>query len=109
MVFFTGLLDFVNKLKVVFYQLHPYEVSYKPRVSADEVRKNFKAFDPTPSSIKNITDTSRSLLQELNTLHINTELLKTRESKALAELKHFLEHSFGNVYDFDYYSGSYHD
>ena len=106
-VVFTGLLNFVKKLKVAFYRLHPYEVPYKPRVSSDEVRKNFKAFDPIPSTIKNIADTSRSLLQELNTLHINIELLKTREAKALAELKHFLEHSFGNVYDFDYYSGGY--
>lgn len=103
----SGLLKFVNKLKVIFYELHPYEVPYKPRVSPDEVRKNFKAFDPLPSNIKSITDSSRSLLQELNTLRINTVLLKTREAKAVAELKHFLEHSFGNVYDFDYYSGNY--
>lgn len=82
---------------------------YKPRVSADEVKKNFQAFYPTPTSIKNIADTSQSLLKELNMLHITTELMKTRETKALAELKHFLEHSFGNVYDFDYYSGNYHD
>jgi len=95
-------------MKVIFYHLHPYEVPYKPRVSPDEVRKSFKAFDPLPSNIKSITDSARSLLQELNTLRINTVLLKTREAKAVAELKHFLEHSFGNVYDFDYYSGNYH-
>lgn len=97
----------MNKLKVIFYQLHPYEVPYKPRVSRDEVRKSFKAFDPLPSSIKSSTDSARSLLQELNTLRVNTVLLKTREAKAAAELKHFLEHSFGNIYDLDYYSGNY--
>ena len=91
---------------MIFYQLHPYEVPYKPRVSPDEVKDNFKAFNPVPSSIKGIADTSVSLLQELNTLHINTELLKAREAKAVAEMKHFLQHSFGNVYDFDYYSGT---
>lgn len=101
----SGLLKFVNKLKETFYKLHPYEVPYKPRVSTDEVRKNFKAFNPIPSSIKDITDTSRSLLQELSKLHINIGLLKTREAKALAEMKHFLAHNFGNVYNFDYYSG----
>ena len=103
---FAGLLDFIKKLKVIFYQLHPYEVPYKPRVSADEVRTSFRAFEPFPSCIKNTADTSLALLQELSTLHINTELLKAREAKAVAEMKHFLQHSFGNVYDFDYYSGS---
>ena len=97
----------MNKLKAIFYQLHPYEVPYKPRVSPDEVRKSFKAFDPLPSNIKSSTDSARSLLQELNTLRVNTVLLKTREAKAVAELKHFLEHSFGNIYDCDYYSGNY--
>lgn len=92
---------------MTFYQLHPYEVPYKPRVSPDEVRKSFKAFDPLPSNIKSITDSAQLLLQELNKLRVNTVLLKAREAKAVAELKHFLEHSFGNVYDFDYYSGNY--
>jgi len=101
----SGLLDFITKLKVIYYQIHPYEVPYKPRVSPHEVRSNFRAFNPVPSCIKNIADTSLSLLQELNRLHINSELLKAREAKAVAEMKHFLQHSFGNIYDFDYYSG----
>lgn len=101
----SGLADFVQKVKVLFYKLHPYELPYKPGVTSDDIRLNFEAFNPLPSSIKNVTDTSMLLLRELKSLRINTEALKAREAKAVAEMKHFLYHSFGNVYDFDYYSG----
>ncbi|XP_015772663.1 PREDICTED: uncharacterized protein LOC107350921 [Acropora digitifera] len=100
-----SLADFIKKLKDTFYKLHPYELPYKPKVTSDDVRQNFEAFNPLPSSIKSISDTSASLLQELNSLRINTEQLKAREEKAVAEMKHFLQHNFGNVYDYDYYSG----
>ena len=93
-------------MKSYFYHLHRYEVPFKPRVSSDEIRKKFEAFDPNPARIKNVTDHSSSLLKKLLALNIKTELLKVREAKALAELKHFLKHSFGNVYDYDYYSGT---
>ena len=100
-----GLAEFIKKLKDTFYKLHPYELPYKPRITSHEVRDNFEAFNPLPSSIKSISDTSASLLRELNSLRINTEQLKAREEKAVAEMKHFLQHNFGNVYDYDYYSG----
>ena len=101
----SGLLGFIKKLNTHFYQLHPYEVPYRPHVTPDEVRNSFKAFDPAPSSIKKITDTSKALLKELKTINFKAELMKAREVKAAAKMNHFLQHSFGNVYDFDYYSG----
>lgn len=96
----------MQKLNTDFYQLHPYEVPYRPHVTPDEVRNSFKAFDPAPSSIKKITDTSKALLQELKMINFKAELMKAREVKAVAKMNHFLQHNFGNVYDFDYYSGN---
>ena len=58
-----------------------------------------------PKSIKETTDAARVLLEDFNSLRIDTSALTPRELKGLAELQQFLEHNFGQAYD-DYYTGA---
>ena len=55
--------------------------------------------------IKNRTDTALALLKEISDKNINTNRLKPRERKALAQVKHYLQHMFGQPYDVNYYAG----
>ena len=101
----AGLADFLDRVKSTYYKLHPYDVFYDPDVTTDHVKKEYVAYDPTPSVIKNRTDTALALLKEINNKRINTFMLKPREKKALAQVKHYLQHMFGKPYGANYYSG----
>ena len=101
----AGLADFLDRVKSTYYKLHPYDVFYDPDVTTDQVKKEYVAYDPTPSVIKNRTDTALALLKEINNKRINTFMLKPREKKALAQVKHYLQHMFGKPYGANYYSG----
>ena len=101
----AGLADFLDRVKSTYYKLHPYDVFYDPDVTTDQVKKEYVAYDPTPSVIKNRTDTALMLLKEINNKRINTFMLKPREKKALAQVKHYLQHMFGKPYGANYYSG----
>ena len=101
----AGLADFLDRVKSTYYKLHPYDVFYDPDVTTNQVKKEYVSYDPTPSVIKNRTDTALVLLKEIKNKRINTFMLKPREKKALAQVKHYLQHMFGKPYGANYYSG----
>jgi len=100
-----GLAEFLGRVKATYYKLHPYDVHYDPDVTTDRVKKEYVAYDPTPSVIKNRTDTALSLLKEISNKEVNTDKLKPRERKAIAQVKHYLQHMFGQPYEVNYYAG----
>ena len=100
-----GLAEFLSRVKATFYKLHPYNVHWDPDVTTDRVKAEYVAYDPSPSVIKNRTDTALALLKEINEKTINGDALKPRERKALAQVKHYLQHAFGQPYDVNYYAG----
>ena len=101
----VGLGEFLNKVKATYYKLHPYEVYDEPDVTTDRIKAEYVAYDPTPSVIKNRTDTSLALLKEINDKNIKTDALKPRERKVVAQVKHYLQHVFGQPFDANYYAG----
>ena len=101
----AGLPEFLNRVKSTFFKLHPYDVVSDPDVTPDRVKTEYVAYDPTPAVIKNRTDTALALLKEISDKNINTNRLKPRERKALAQVKHYLQHMFGQPYDVNYYAG----
>ena len=101
----VGLAEFLARVKTTYYKLHPYNVHWDPDVTEDRVKVEYVAHDPTPSVIRKRTDTALALLKEINDKTINTDALKPRERKALAQVKHYLQHMFGRPYDVNYYAG----
>ena len=101
----VGLDEFLSRVKATYYKLHPYNVNRDPDVTTDRVKAEYVAYDPTPSAIKNRTDVALALLKEINDKTINGDALKPRERKALAQVKHYLQHVFGRPYDVNYYAG----
>ena len=100
-----GLNEFLMKIKVKYFELHPEELIFKPEgVELQQLKERFKPYNPHPKNLKRVSDTARVLLNELLSLKINIKRLKAREKKVLAQAKHFLEHSFGSPYDKNYYS-----
>ena len=101
----VGLPTFLSRVKAAYYKLHPYDVYYDPDVTTDRVKMEYVAYDPTPSTIKTRTDTAQALLKEIENKDINADKLKPRERKALVQVKHYVQHIFGQPYDVNYYAG----
>ncbi|XP_068740489.1 uncharacterized protein [Montipora capricornis] len=101
----VGLPRFLSRVKETYYKLHPYDVYYDPDVDNPRVKQEYVAYDPTPSTIKKRTDAALALLKEINETVISSDKLKPRERKALAQVKHYLQHMFGQPYDANYYAG----
>ena len=102
-----GLDTFLQKVQDSYFRLHPNRIAYKPRVSPSEIREKYRSYDPSPSNIKLITDEAWALLDEINKTHFEVHKLKPRERKALAQVKHYLQHVFGAPYDVNYYAGDF--
>ena len=102
-----GLDAVLQKVQNSYYRLHPNRIAYKPRVSPLEIREKYRSYDPSPSNIKIITDEAWALLDEINKIHFEVHKLKPRERKALAQVKHYLQHIFGTPYDVNYYAGDF--
>lgn len=107
-----GLDEFVKKVKDTYYTLHPFTVPFHPDIDdlsllerVERVKSEYVAYDPTPSVIKNRTDISWALLKEIMSKEVNMNALKPRERKSLAQVKHYLQHMFGQPYDVNYYAG----
>lgn len=108
-----GLDEFLKRVKTTFFQLHPYSIPFDPDINVDllegaeRIKREYVAYDPTPSVIKNRTDVSWALLREINrkTEKVNLNALKPRERKSFAQVKHYLQHTFGQPYDVNYYAG----
>ncbi|XP_078369460.1 uncharacterized protein LOC144653347 isoform X2 [Oculina patagonica] len=101
----SGLVEFLSRVKATYYKLHPYDGYSDPDVTTERIKVEYVAYDPSPSAIKDRTDTALTLLKEINDKIINTDALKPRERKALAQVKHYLQHVFGQPYDVNYYAG----
>ena len=101
----TGLPEFLSRVKVIYYKLHPYNVYEDPDIKTSTIREKYVAYDPTPSVIKKRTDAALDLLKEISSKSIDSDKLKPRERKSLAQVKHYLQHIFGQPYDVNYYAG----
>ena len=103
-----GSLDtFLQKVQDSHYRLHPNRIAYKPRVLPSEIRGKYCSYDPSTSNIKLITDEAWALLDEINKTRFQVHKPKPRERKALAQVKHYLQHVFGTPYDVNYYAGDF--
>ena len=100
-----GLPQFFKKVDGSYYELHPFIAGRTPGVPLDERRKLFQPYNPTPESIKAISDRSQLLLKELNEMDIDRKLLLSRERSMIAQADHFLTHYFGRPYENNYFSG----
>jgi len=100
----VSLINFLEKVQAKAFALNPNTLNFKPQTSGEEIRMNFKPYDPTPSEIKRRTDEAWRLLAEINDTNINVGKLKPRERKALSQVKFYLRHVFGQPYDANYYT-----
>ena len=104
----AGVDKFLQKVQDTYYDLHPQDLIYKPGgIERSVLMEKFKPYNPEPNNLKRITDSALRLLDELQGLGVNTRRLKPREKKAIAQVKHYLENSFGAPYDADYYAGDF--
>lgn len=103
-----GLEKYLQKVLNTYYELHPQDLVYRPGgVTTEELKAKFRPYDPDPKHLKRISDVARELLKQLNALRVNKGLLKLREKKALAQVKHYLVNNFGTPYNGDYYAGDF--
>ena len=104
-----GLEQFSQKLLFEFEKNHPYLIASKPDVTSSEVRQIYRPYDFRPEAIKNRTDTSDALYNELQTIvyaDVNERELRLRERKAMHVAKSILKVAFGwSPYEANYYSG----
>lgn len=103
----SGFVTFLQRVQDKTFELHPFLIARKPKVSAAVVQQKYKAYDPSPANLKLITDTAKNLLRDLNRMEIFEKKLKSRERKALAQLRHYLKHVFGTPFDGNYYFGDF--
>ena len=103
----VGLEAFVRKVKTTYYKMNPNNVVYDPDSTPESVRREFFPYNSHPSAIRRRTDAARALYQEANKLEntVSSNKLKPRESKAIAQMKHFLQSNFGAPYEENYYAG----
>ncbi|XP_028399408.1 uncharacterized protein LOC114522845 [Dendronephthya gigantea] len=103
------LPEFLQKVKEVYYKMYPETHAWEDYIDDDELIKNvqerYLPYDPNPLKLKEKTDQSMALLTEIKSKVINIDELTPRELKTLEQLKHYLQHSFGNPYDENYYNG----
>ena len=103
----AGLVAFLQRVQHKTFEVQPFLITQKPKVSASEVQQKYKVYDPSPSTLKTVTDTAKNLLEDLNRMVIEERKLKSRERKVLAQLRHYLKHVFGTPFDGDYCFGDF--
>lgn len=101
----VSLYKLLEKIQVETYVLNPNMLTFKPKTTSEEIRRNFKPYDPTPSEIKRRTDEAWRLLAEINETNVDLAKLTPRERKAVSQVKFYLRHVFGHPYDGNYYAG----
>ena len=100
-----GLNDIMLRVKKSYYEHHPFQLPSDPDATRDEIKDKYTAYNPTPEYIKQVTDAAWDLLEEVNKIEVDSDKLKPRERKALAQLKHYLKTVFGQPFDMSYYTG----
>lgn len=103
----AGLVAFLQRVQDKTFEVQPFLIAHKPKVSALEVQQKYKVYDPSPLNLKNVTDAAKTLLEDLNRMAIDEKKLRSRERKVLAQLRHFLKHVFGTPFDGNYYFGDF--
>ena len=104
----VGLDDFLSLVQRSYFKLHPHKSYHDPHMGEEQVEamiKAYRPYNPSPQTLKDITDTSLALLRQLNGMKIDVNKLKQREKKVLVQAKHYLQHTFGQPYDVNYYAG----
>lgn len=103
----ANLQNFLKKVQSEYYALNSHEVTWQPGIERmdDHVRKRYRPYNPDPKTLKIKTDRAKELLQEINNIKLDENKMKPREVKALAQVKHFLQHTFGVPYAENYYAG----
>jgi len=99
------LRNILHRIKNDYFKLYPNEVYADPEVGVNEIVDNFVPYDPSWRALKSRTDHARKLRQELRDMDIQTSNLRPREKKAFAQAEHYLDSTFGNPYDENYYAG----
>jgi hypothetical protein len=101
----VGLQSLLKKTQDAYFELHPEKYYTKDVLSVEDLKRKYKAYDPSPEKIKFRTDTARKLYEEIENTRINLDGLTQREIKALSQLKFFLKFVFATPYGGDYYTG----
>lgn len=101
----VGLLDFLKRIDSTVRELHPYDARFMTGVSIEDKKKIFQPYNPTPESIKAISERAHSMLEELGSLKIDKKLLLARERRMIAKTHHFLRHYFGRPFENNYLAG----
>ncbi|KAK3727918.1 hypothetical protein QZH41_016368 [Actinostola sp. cb2023] len=98
------LFEFLEQVREKFFELHPNMIVLDQSASLEKIKMKFQAYDSSPASIKKRTDSSLALLAQLNNMDIHASKLKTRERKLHSQIKFYLQHTFGQPYDGNYYT-----
>ena len=101
----VSLYTMLQKIQDEAFKLNPHMLIFKPQTTNEEIRHNFKPYDPTPSEIKRRTDEAWRLLAKINATKVDVTKLKLQERKALSQVKFYLRNVFGHPYDGNYYAG----
>lgn len=105
--FVSGLLEFLKRIDSTVRELHPYDARFMTGVSIEDKKKIFQPYNPTPESIKAISERAHSMLEELGSLKIDKKLLLARERRMIAKTHHFLRHYFGRPFENNYLAGKF--
>lgn len=97
--------EILQRAKKSYYDNHPFQLPTDPEASRDEIKEKYTAYNPTPEYIKKVTDSARRLLDEIKQIQVDSDKLKSRELKALSQLKHHLKLVYGQPYDMNYDTG----
>ncbi|XP_001632923.2 uncharacterized protein LOC5512641 isoform X1 [Nematostella vectensis] len=103
----SGLYDLLEKLHSSYYEMYPNKIAYKRPVTVEEIRRKYRAHDPSPATKRRTTDRIKALLKEVDEFKVDNTKLKPREAKALAQARFTVKYMFGKPYDMNYYAGDY--
>lgn len=98
---------FLRKVKAAYYKMNPNNVVYDPNSTPASIRRDFRPYNAHPNAIRERTEAAQALYQEIIKLNkkADSNKLKPRETKAIAQAKHFLQSNFGAPYAENYYAG----
>ncbi|EDO28640.1 predicted protein [Nematostella vectensis] len=86
--------------------MYPNKIAYKRPVTVEEIRRKYRAHDPSPATKRRTTDRIKALLKGSDEFKVDNTKLKPREAKAWRKLD-FCQYMFGKPYDMNYYAGDY--
>lgn len=103
----VNLSEFLKKVQTEYYALNPNSVAWQPDIEQrdEHMKQRYFPYNPDPAELKKKTDRALELLKEIKSVHLDENKMKPREVKALAQVKHFLQHTFGVPYAENYYAG----